>query len=125
MLRKIAVMTVMSTFALALSATALAGSGVVLRVVTVKTDDVATYAQEIDKARGIIKRLGVSVQTRVWRATFAGPNAGTVVVSQEFPSMAAMADGMTKVMADPEYVQWLKGLDRIRTVLSDSLYMEQ
>lgn len=125
MLRKVAILAVMSTMALGLSATAIAGSGAVLRVVTVKTDDAATYAHEIDKARGIIKRLGLSVQTRVWRATFAGPNAGTVVVSQEFSSMAAMADSMTKVMADPEYVQWLQGLDKIRTILSDSLYMEQ
>ena len=67
-----------------------------LRVVTVKTDNVSAYVQEIDKARQVIKRLGLSVQTRVWRATYAGPNAGTVIVSQEYASLVAFADAMTK-----------------------------
>jgi hypothetical protein len=124
MLRKIAMLAVMSALSIGLAGTALAGSPVVLRVVTVKTDNAAAYVQEIDKARQIIKRLGLSVQTRVWRATYAGPNAGTVIVSQEYASLAAFADAMTKANADPEYSQLIKGLDRIRTVQSDSLYSE-
>lgn len=124
MLKRIAVLAVMSALSIGFAATALAGSSVVLRVVTVKTDNAAAYVQEIDKARQIIKRLGLSVQTRVWRATYAGPNAGTVIVSQEYASLAAFADAMTKANADPEYSQLIKGLDKIRTVQSDSLYSE-
>jgi hypothetical protein len=124
MLKRIAVLALMSALSMGFAATALAGSSVVLRVVTVKTDNAAAYVQEIDKARQIIKRLGLSVQTRVWRATYAGPNAGTVIVSQEYASLAAFADAMTKANADPEYSQLIKGLDKIRTVQSDSLYSE-
>jgi hypothetical protein len=124
MFRRIAVLAVMSALSMGFAATALAGSSVVLRVVTVKTDNAAAYVQEVDKARQIIKRLGLSVQTRAWRATYAGPNAGTVIVSQEYASLAAFADAMTKANADPEYSQLIKGLDKIRTVQSDSLYSE-
>lgn len=124
MLKRIAVLAVMSALSMGFAATALAGSSVVLRVVTVKTDNAAAYVQEIDKARQIIKRLGLSVHTRVWRATYAGPNAGTVIVSQEYASLVAFADAMTKANADPEYSQLIKGLDKIRTVQSDSLYSE-
>ena len=124
MLRKIAVMAVMSTLALGLSATAFADSSIVLRVVTVKTDDVGAYMHELDKARDMLKRLGISAQIRAWRATFAGPNTGAVVVSQEYASLAALADAMTKVAADPEYNQWLKNLDKMRTIESDSIYRE-
>ena len=42
-LRKIAMLAVMSSLALGLSATAFADTATVLRVVTVKTDDVAAY----------------------------------------------------------------------------------
>jgi hypothetical protein len=124
MLRRIAMLAVMSALSIGFAGTVLAGSPVVLRVVAVKTDNVAAYVQEIDKARQIIKRLGLSVQTRVWRASYAGPDAGTIIVSQEYASLAAFADAMTKANADAEYSQLIKGLDRIRTVQSDSLYSE-
>jgi hypothetical protein len=124
MLKRIAVLAVMSALSMGFAVTALAGSSVVLRVVAVKTDNVAAYVQEIDRAKAIVKRLGLVVETRVWRASFAGSAAGTVIVSQEFASLAAFADAMSKVGADPEYSQLIKGLDKVRTVLSDSLYSE-
>ena len=124
MLRKIALLAMMSAMAVGLAGPALADSTVVLRVISVKTDDVTAYVHELDKGRQIIKRLGLSVQTRAWRATFAGPNAGTIIVSQEFASMMACADAMTKTGADPEYTQWIKNLDKMRTIVSDSLYRE-
>lgn len=126
MLRKMTLLAVMSTLAFGMSATAYADSSVVLRVVTVKTDDVATYLQEIGKARVMVKRLALPTTIRVWQATFAGPNTGTIIVSQEYPNMnmAALADGTAKIAADEEYSQWLKNLNKIRTVISDSLYKE-
>jgi hypothetical protein len=95
-----------------------------LRVLVVSTEDVSGYVHELDNGRRILKRLGISVQTRVWRATFAGPEAGSVVVTQEFASFAAFADAASKTAADAEYSQWLKGLDKIRKIASDSLYQE-
>jgi hypothetical protein len=124
MIGRIVMLAMMSALSMGLSGAALAGSSVVLRVVTVKTDNVSAYVQEIAKARQVIKRLGLSVQTRVWRATYAGPNAGTVIVSQEYANLVAFADAMTKATADAEYSQLIKGLDKIRTVQSDSLYNE-
>lgn len=124
MLRKMTLLAVMSTLAFGMSATAYADSSVVLRVVTVKTDDVATYLQEIGKARVMVKRLALPTTIRVWQATFAGPNTGTIIVSQEYPNLAALADGTAKIAADEEYSQWLKNLNKIRTVISDSLYKE-
>ena len=108
----------------ALSSTAFAQKATVLRVVVVKTDDVAAYVQEIEKGRQVMKIIGIQAQTRVWQAKFAGPEAGAVVVSIEYPSMAAFADAVAKTNASSEYQAWLKGLDKLRKIVSDSLYTE-
>jgi hypothetical protein len=117
-----------TVFALALlvgfSAPATAADAVVLRVVTVESSDVSTYVKEIDKARAMMKRLESPVVTRVFQARFAGPNVGVLVVAQEWPSMAAFARDVAKIDTDVEYQTWLKGLSKIRKVLSDSLYTE-
>ncbi len=106
------------------SSAAFAQKATVLRVVVVKTDDPAAYAQEIEKGRQVMKSIGVQAQTRVWQARFAGPEAGAVVVSIEYPNMAAFADTVAKTNASSEYQAWLKGLDKIRKIVSDSLYTE-
>jgi hypothetical protein len=108
----------------ALSSAALAQKATVLRVVVVKTDNPAAYVQEIEKGRQIMKSLGVQAETRVWQARFAGQDAGTVVVTIEFPNMAAFAEGDTKTHASTDYQNWVKGLDKIRKIISDSLYGE-
>jgi hypothetical protein len=123
MLKRIAVLAVMSALSLGFAATALAGNAAT-RVTVVKTDNAAAYVQEIAKLRQIAKRLAVPVTIRVWRTTFGGPNTGSIIVASEYPSLAALAEGMTKVNADPEYSQVIKGLDKIRTVLSDSIVQE-
>ena len=106
------------------SSAAFAQKATVLRVVVVKTDDPATYAQEIEKGRQVMKSLGIQGQTRVLQARFAGPEAGAVVVSIEYPNMAAFADAVAKTNASSEYQAWLKGLDKIRKIVSDSIYTE-
>jgi ribosomal protein L2 len=108
----------------AMSSAAFAEKATILRVVVVKTDDPAAYAQEIEKGRQIMKNLGIQGQTRVWQARFAGPEAGAVVVSIEYPNMAAFADAVAKTNGSSEYQTWLKGLDKIRKIVSDSLYTE-
>jgi hypothetical protein len=107
-----------------LAPVASAAETVALRVVTVKTSDPAAYARELEAGRAIFKRLGSQVIIRSWRARFAGEGAGLVVVSLEFPSLVALATDDAKIAADPEAQAWLKGLDKVRTVVSDSIYQE-
>src|SRR6266849_536865 len=110
-MKKSAAMAVVIFLAVcAMSSAAVAQKATVLRVVTVKTDDPAAYAQELEKGRQIMKSIGIQAQTRVWQARFAGPEAGAVVVSIEYPSMAAFADAVAKTNASSEYQAWLKGL---------------
>lgn len=106
------------------SSAAFAQKGTVLRVVVVKTENPAAYAQEIEKGRQIMKSLGVQATTRVWQARFAGPEAGAVVVSIEYPSMEAFADAYKKTSASTDYLNWLKDLDKVRKIVSDSIYTE-
>jgi hypothetical protein len=38
--------------------------------------------------------------------------------------MAALADAYAKTNASPDYQNWIKDLDKIRKIVSDSLYTE-
>jgi len=124
MLRKTAFVFVVLTLILGISSVALAQKTTVLRVVEIKTDNVAAYLQALEQNKQIMKKLGLTPQIRVWQATYAGPNAGSIIVSVEYSSMAAFADADAKTRADKDYQAWLKGMDKIRTVVSDSLYGE-
>jgi hypothetical protein len=106
------------------SSAALAQKTTVLRVVVIKTDNPTAYVQEIEKGRQVMKSLGVQGITRVWQARFAGTNAGDIVVSIEYPNWAAFTEADAKEHASSEYQSWLKGLDKIRKIVSDSLYTE-
>lgn len=106
------------------SATLAAAERVALRVVVVKTDNLDGYLKELEKGKAVLKRLGSTGQIRVWRARFAGHDAGAIAVAVEYPSMSAMAKDAAMIDADAEYQAWLAGLNKIRTVVSDSLYEE-
>ncbi len=108
----------------AASNAAFAQKGTILRVVVIKTDNPAAYVQEIEKGKQIMKSLGVQATTRVWQARFAGPEAGTIIASIEYPSMEAFADAYKKTNASPDYQNWVKDLDKIRKIVSDSIYTE-
>jgi hypothetical protein len=124
-MRKNTVMAVVVLLIVAgLSSAAFAQKATVLRVVVVKTDDPAAYAQELEKGKQIMKSLGIQGQTRVWQARFAGPDAGMVVATIEYPNMAAFAEAAAKTSASSDYQTWIKGLDKIRKIVSDSLYTE-
>ncbi len=112
------------TLLLCASTLARGAQATVLRVIVVETDNVGAYVQEIERGKAMLKRLGSRAEIRIWQARFAGPQAGTVVVSVEFPSLTAFAEDDAKVSADSEYQTWLKGLDKIRKIVSDSLYNE-
>jgi hypothetical protein len=95
-----------------------------MRVVVVKTDDVAGYLQLLEKGKEIMKNIGITGTVRVWRATFAGPNAGNIIVAIEFPDMNAFADAESKTRTDGNYQAWLGEMAKNRTIISDSLYTE-
>jgi hypothetical protein len=124
MRRNAAMAVVALLFVCAASSAAFAQKATVVRVVVVKTDNPAAYAQEIEKGRQIMKGLGVQATTRVFQARFAGAEAGAVVVSIEYPSMDAFADAYKKTSASNDYQNWLKDLDKVRKIVSDSLYTE-
>jgi hypothetical protein len=96
----------------------------VLRVIVVKTDNASAYVKEVAKGEALMKRLQLHSILRVWRARFAGHDTGAVVVSVEYPSLTVLAQDEAKAFADPEYAAWLNGLDKIRTIVSDSTYDE-
>ena len=108
----------------AASSAAFAQKATVLRVVVVKTDSPAAYAQELEKGRQLMKSLGIQATIRVFQARFAGPEAGSVVASIEYPSMAALAEGDANLAASTDYQAWIKNLDKVRKIVSDSLYTE-
>jgi hypothetical protein len=124
MLRKSAFMLVVLALLLGLSSSAFAQKATVLRVVSIKTEDVSAYLQQLEKGKEILRKLGITQQIRVWQATFAGPNAGSIVAAIEYPSMAAFAEADAKSRADKDYQAWLKETAKIRTIVSDSLYKE-
>lgn len=125
-MRRNAVMTfAILVVAFAFCSTAFAQKPTVLRVLVIKTDNLAGYIQELDKGQALLKKLGVQETLRIWQARFAGPEAGSVVVSIEFPNMAAFVDSDNKTSASAEYKEWLKGLEKVRKIVSDSLYTEQ
>jgi hypothetical protein len=96
----------------------------VARVVVVQTDNADAYVKELERGKSILERLQSPGKIRVWRARFAGNAAGSVIVTVEYPSLAAIADDDAKDAKDPEFQTWLKGLDKIRKIVSDSLYTE-
>jgi hypothetical protein len=96
----------------------------VLRVIMVKTDDPAAYVKQIEQGQTLLKKMGSTTVIRVWQARYAGSDTGAVVVSIEYPDMVAFAADGQKLSADPEYMAWLKGLNKVRTITSDSLFEE-
>lgn len=102
-----------------------AAQAATLRVVVVETSDAAAYAKAIEHGQELLKAKGSQAILRVWKARFAGDQAGSVVVSAEFPNLEALAQDDARMKSDPELRSWLQGLDRLRKIVSDSIYEEQ
>ena len=90
----------------------------------VKAPDTSAYVKEIDRGRGLMKKAGSPAVIRVWRAQYAGTEAGTVVASIEYPDLMALAKDNERMGTDPDLRAWLAGLDKLRTIVSDSVYNE-
>ena len=113
------------TFFLSISAPLLAQDAPVLRVIVVQSDDPGALVKEVLETGGAhLKRLESTGNLRVWRAKYAGREAGSIVVSIEYPSLTALAADDTKAAADPAIRAWIRDLDKRRKIVSDSLYSE-
>lgn len=99
-------------------------SATVLRVVVVETDDVDAYVKQISHGQSLLKSINSPAVIRVWRASFAGEQAGTVVASIEYPDMAAFGADYKKMKDNSEFASWLKDLKKVRRIVSDSIYEE-
>jgi len=123
-LRKIAFAFVTLALFLGISSATFAQKTTVSRVVILKTDNPAAYVEAIEKGKEIMKKAGVSANIHIYQAQYAGPDTGVVVASIEYPNLAALADAETKLRNDKDYAEWIKGLNKIRTIISDSIYRE-
>ncbi|MDH4164993.1 MAG: hypothetical protein OEV90_01100 [Gammaproteobacteria bacterium] len=96
----------------------------VLRVVVVETNDVTAYMGQLNTLKASLQRLGSKSTVRAWRARFAGPNAGSIVVAVEYADMATFAAEDSMIAKDAEYQATLKSMSQMRKIVSDSLYEE-
>lgn len=96
----------------------------VIRVLVVQTDDVDGYVKQVEQGKAILKKAGSPGIVRIWRADFAGSHTGSIVVSVEYENFQAFAADMARLADNAEYQTWRKGLDKIRKIVSDSLYSE-
>jgi len=110
---------------LCMSAPLLAQDAPVLRVIVVHTDSPGAYIKEVlETGRAHLQRLESTGNLRVWRAKYAGIDAGNVVIAIEYPSLTALAADDKKSAADPALGAWVRSLDKMRKIVADSLYSE-
>jgi len=109
-------------FGLTASLSAAAAEPSVMRVIVVQTGDVPGYAHEIEALQALYKKIGLTVTIRAWRATYAGPDTGAIIVSIEVPSLAALAKLTESARSNPEVAAEMKKINGMRKIVSDSLY---
>jgi hypothetical protein len=115
---------VLLTAALGLTASlsAVAASPATLRVIVVQTADVPAYVHEVNTLQALYKKIGEPITLRVWRATYAGADTGTIVVTVELPSFMALAKINEITQSNQEVAAEMKKINSIRKIVSDSLY---
>lgn len=104
------------------SLSAVAADPSVLRVIVVQTADVPGYVHEVESLQAIYKKAGLQSTLRVWRATYAGADAGAIIVSIEVPNLATLAKMNDTARTNPEAATEMKKISAMRKILSDSLY---
>jgi len=81
------------------------------RVTEVVVLDVGSNMQKFfdltKRANAITKQLNSPGKARYWISSWAGPEAGHVIVTIEFPSLVAMAQSEAQLNASPEFRQWM------------------
>jgi hypothetical protein len=119
------ILSVLAVMGLALASAVALPASTTLRVIAVQTSDIKTYRHEVETLQGEFKKEGLPVTLRVWRATYAGPDTGTLIVTVEVPDLATLAkieDAATK--PGSAVGATMKRIEAIRKITSDSLYEE-
>jgi hypothetical protein len=96
----------------------------IARIIVVQAPDLGAYLHEVDALRGEFKKAGLAVTVRVWRARFAGPEAGTVVVSIGMADLMTLAKLDDLQKSNAEIAATMGRIGKLRKIVSDSLYDE-
>ena len=119
------ILSALAVVGLALGSAAALSAPTTLRVIAVQTPDVKSYRHEVETLQGEFKKEGLPVTLRVWRATYAGPDTGTIIVTVEVPDLATLAKVEDALMKPNSALgATMKRIDAIRKITSDSLYEE-
>ncbi len=126
--RRMAVLTLLAALVGLPAVSAAQGEGPAQRRVIlfeVEPGQIAEFLKRQSQVMAIRMRLGVPA-TRIFQATFAGPNTNTVSIVIDHPSLAAFAANNAKLYADSEFQSWLQELNTagIGRLVSDSLLVE-
>ena len=66
--------------------------------------DLDGFLDRMKRIEGVAERLGLDARLRVFRATFAGDQAGEVYLYWELPSFIAFAEAETALHQDAEFL---------------------
>jgi hypothetical protein len=109
-------------FGLIASLSAVAADTAVSRVIVVQTADVPGYVHEVETLQALLKKAGVAATLRVWRASYAGAETGSIVVTVEVPNLAGIAKIEDTVRTNADVAAEMKKINAMRKIVSDSLY---
>jgi hypothetical protein len=119
------ILSILAVTGLALASASALPASATLRVIAVQTSDIKTYLHEVDTLQGEFKKEGLPVTLRVWRATYAGPDTGTIIVTVEVPDIATLGKIQDAVLKPNSALgATMKRIEAIRKIASDSLYEE-
>jgi hypothetical protein len=109
-------------FGLIASLSAVAADTAVSRVIVVQTADVSGYVHEVETLQALLKKAGVPATLRVWRASYAGSDTGSIVVTVEVPNLAGIAKIEDSLKSNPDLAAEMKKINGMRKIVSDSLF---
>ena len=101
-----------------------ASAAMITRVIGVQVTDLKAYAHEADVLQGQLKKAGAAVTIRIWRARFAGSDAGALIVAVEMPDLATLAKVDELQKSNAEIAATMQRIGALRKIVSDSLYEE-
>jgi hypothetical protein len=119
------ILSTLAVMGLALVSAVALPASTTLRVIAVQTPDIKAYRHEVETLQAEFKKEGLPVTLRVWRATYAGPDTGTIIVTVEVPDLATLAKIEDAVLKPNSPLSaTMKRIEAIRKITSDSLYEE-
>ncbi len=118
--RKIALLTIAAALVAAMFISTPLRAEPVLVVVAVDTHgNTAEYVKRLEDTIKIAKSLAPSSTWRVWVAFYSGPSTGTVYVTAEYESRAALAEADAAFSASEEFAASVAALAEMgRTIES-------